>query len=1089
MDVAAWLKGLGLEQYASAFRENQIDDRVLPTLTADDLKELGVTALGPRRRLLDAIAELRKAVEPEGDATREQAPSSPDDWPAPGTGRGERRYLTVLFCDLVGSTSLSVKTDPEDLRGVIAAYYKQVADVVVRFGGYVARYVGDGILAYFGYPQAHEEDAERAVRAGLALTEAVRRIPAPEPLQVRVGIATGLVVVGEVFGEGAAQERTVVGETPNLAARLQQWARPGEIVISASTQVLTGGLFKYERIEPQFVKGLPNPVGAWRVTGESAVASRFEALRGPHVASLVGREEQLDLLLRRWERAKGGSGRAVLITGEPGIGKSRLIRALEDRLDGDVVRLHFFCASHHQNTALHPVVSHIEAEAGLAPDDSAELKLAKLGNLLSQSGATGEITALIAGLFSIVAPEPYRLTETSPRSLREKTLTALLTLLAGLAAREPVLLIYEDVHWIDPTTLELLERIVAQVPTLRALLLITGRPEFKPPWPEQAHVTTLPLNRLSGEESTALACHVAGEAPLAPGALQRIVRQAEGVPLFVEEITKAYLEADPRTETAWPSSPVPVTLHDLLLARLDRLGPAREVAQIGAVIGREFRHELLGAIADQPETALMNALARLVSSELLFRSGTPPHSRYSFKHVLIQQAAYESLLHSRRRELHGRIAEVLARGVGDDADQDSELLVHHASAAGKHALAVQACRDAAERCLRIFANEEAYRLAERGLAELEHLEPGRERIGHLIALLAARAFAAIGPGGRKITELMDRLRAAADSATEMGLHGEATNALVSIAVIEQRLNRLEQASQASMRAEQLSRSSDPATHCRQVANTARCLLEVEREIPRAFAMLRDAESQASALGLCFTELQWARAHAARWQGDLDGAHAMMADAYELARAQEMGWRESGCLLWLAIIDLERGNFGATKAYCERLSELAVRTGQGQAPVADALRALANLLSCEGDAWAALDRSLAALREFDDKAQLAYVLNRIADFQLAHGRVAEARIVANEALANALAVRHTTEIIVARAILGRALGAEGERASVVAWWEDLISNSKPDALSARARSHLEIAGRELGSLEESVRGITWPGSSWNEASMPLHQTMI
>lgn len=455
---------------------------------------------------------------------------------------------------------------------------------------------------------------------------------------------------------------------------------------------------------------------------------------------------------------------------------------------------------------------------------------------------------------------------------------------------------------------------------------------------------------------------------------------------------------------------------------------------------------------------------------------------------MIQQAAYETLLHSRRRELHGRIADVLTQETSDSADRDFELLIYHASAAENHQLAVQACRGAAERSLRIFANEEAYRLAERGLAELAHLEPGRERIRQLIALLTAQAFASMGPGGRKITNLIDCLRAGAESATEMGLHAEATDALVSIAAIEQRVNRIDQASQTALKAEQSSRLSDPVTHCRQIANTARCLFEVEHETPQAFGLLREAESQANALGLCFTELQWARAHAARWRGDLDGAHKLMGEAYELARAQEIGWRETGCLLWLAIINLERGDFSNTAAHCERLSQRAARARQPEPPIANALRALVSLHLGSEDASLAIEVALSALREFDDKTLLAYILNWIAEFHVVRGRGARARIAANEALTNALAVRHTTEIIVARAILARALVAEGARVTATEWYQDLVSSGGSDELSARARTHVEIAGREVGSLEDDNRRTGWQGSSWNEALKPLPPMM-
>ncbi|MBV8400219.1 MAG: AAA family ATPase, partial [Acetobacteraceae bacterium] len=459
MDVAVWLRTLGLEQYAPAFRANQINDRVLPNLTAEDLKELGVTALGPRRILLDAIAAMRGHAAAEGSgppvAGREHRPAT-------AGAEAERRQLTVLFCDLVGSTALSARVDPEDLRGVIADYYRLATDVIVRHGGYVARYIGDGLLVYFGYPEAREEDAERAVRAGLALIEVVRQVPAPEPLRARVGIATGLVVVGELFGDSAAQE--VVGETPNLAARLQALAPPDGVLIAPTTRALTGGLFDYDSLGPQTLKGLPASVTAWRVLGESAGASRFEALRGAVLAPLVGREEELALLLRRWEQAQAGDGKVVLISGEPGIGKSRLIHALQGAITGQPhTELRYFCSPHHQDSALHPVIAQLEHAAGLTREDSSEAKLSKLEAVLAQYNLTAEAVSLVAELLSITTDRREQIEQMDWQPRREKLFTALLARSAALAERQPLLLIYEDVHWIDPSSRELLDRDIEQL--------------------------------------------------------------------------------------------------------------------------------------------------------------------------------------------------------------------------------------------------------------------------------------------------------------------------------------------------------------------------------------------------------------------------------------------------------------------------------------------------------------------------------------------------------------------------------------------------------------------------------------------------
>ncbi|MBV9354585.1 MAG: AAA family ATPase, partial [Chloroflexi bacterium] len=925
----------------------------------------------------------------------------------------ERRQLTALGCGLCGPALLAARRDPEDLQRLLVAFRARCAAIVEDAGGTVAKRLGETVLAYFGYPETHEDAAERAVRAALRLVETAGEIEAGPPgaLQVRVGIATGLALVGDLLGAGAG-ERAVVGEIPDLATRLLARAEPGTVLIGAATQRLVGDTFRYREHAPTALEGPADPLAAWEVTG-AGVASRFEALRGPEVAELVGREEELFLLRRRWEQAKTGAGRVVLITGEPGIGKSRLVRAVQERVAGErPVLPRYFCAPHHRDSALYPVIAQLEGVAGFGRGDTAEAKLAKLRALLAKSDASDETVALIAALLSIPVGEPYRLPEASPQTLREKTLAALLELFAGLVARGPALVVFEDLHWADPTTLELLARTVARVASMRVLLLMTARPEFRPPWPDQAHAGTLPLNRLSDNEAAALAQHAAGDACLPGAVLRHIVGRAEGTPLFVEELTKTVLESGALAdgEDSAPP-PVPTSLHDLLLARLDRLGPAREVAQLGAVIGREFTHDLLSAVAGQPDAALEPALAGIVRSELLFRSGAPPDARYSFKHALVHQPAYESLPRGRRRELHARIAAVLEERLAGDAEQPSDLLVHHATLAENHSLAVRACVAAGERCLKIFANEEALRLADRGLVQLDHVPLGEERVRNLIALLSLKVFAAIGPGGRSIPELMDQLQAAADAATEMGLHGDATSALITMAAIEQRLNKAEQAGQTVLRAERASRLADEATHCRQIANAGRCLLEVEREIPRALGLVRDAEALAETLGLRFAELEWGRAHAARWEGDLDRAHALMSEACDLARLHEERWRESGCLAWLATIDLERQRFESVLRHCDAVERIAARMGQGQAPVADALRALARLASSGRDDTSSLDRGLAALREFDDKTQLAYALNYSAAFHLARGRSGQARAAATEAMATARAVRRATEIAV------------------------------------------------------------------------------
>ena len=739
MDVAVWLRGLGLERYDQAFRDNEIDEKVLPGLTAEDLKDLGVTLVGHRRRLLDAIAAL-------GAAVATAAASATVGAAGPGTpvqSGAERRQLTVMFCDLVGSTALSARLDPEDMREVIGAYHRCVAKMIGRGGGFVAKYMGDGVLAYFGYPGADEHDAERAVRAALKLVEKVAGLEtiAAAPLQVRIGIATGLVVVGDLIGQGASQEQAVVGETPNLAARLQALAEPGTVMIAPSTRRLTGGLFEYADLGAVELKGLRAPVMAARVVRGSAALSRFEALHGRDPTPLVGRDEELALLQRRWQQAKAGEGRVVVLIGEPGIGKSRLAQAmLEEVASEPHTRLRYFCSPHHQASALHPFITQLEHAAGMRHEDMPEARLAKLEALLARSNAGAEEIGFIAERMSVPTGDKYRLPDLTPQRRKERTLEALLAQMARLTAQKPVLMLFEDAHWIDPTSLELLTLTVARASKLPLLLLVTARPEFTPPWPAEAHVTTLPLTRLGRREGATLVARSAGGKALPAEILEQILARTDGVPLFLEELTKTIIESGLLHEEdghyaldgALPPLAIPTTLHDSLMARLDRLAPVREVAQIGAAIGREFSYPLLSAVAQQPDDRLKEALDQLLRSELVFGRGELPDAVYTFKHALVQEAAYASLLRERRRTLHARIAQALEGEFPEVAETQPELVAHHYAAAGLPAPAIDYYRRAAERAMAASANAEAIAHLTRGLELIGSLPESPERISREI---------------------------------------------------------------------------------------------------------------------------------------------------------------------------------------------------------------------------------------------------------------------------------------------------------------------------------------------------------------------
>ncbi len=734
--IADWLKMLGMSEYAQRFAENRIDVSVLRDLTDQDLKDLGVV-LGDRRKLLRAIGEL-DAAPPAAPATS-TGPVSQD--------AAERRQVTVMFSDLVGSTALSARMDPEDLREVISAYQKCVTETVRRFGGFVAKYMGDGVLVYFGYPQAHEDDAELAVRAGLELIAAVTGLKAGDTLQTRVGIATGLVVVGDLIGSGEAQERGIVGETPNLAARLQGIAEPNSVVIAEGTRKLLGNLFELEDLGAKDLKGIAGPVRAFAALRESSAEGRFEALHTSGLTALVGREEETELLLRRWARAKSGEGQVVLLSGEAGIGKSRLTAALLERLAGEPhTRLRYFCSPQHTDSAFYPIIGQMERAAGLAPDDTPQSKLDKLDALLAPTSTSKQHAALFTEMLSLANDGRYPALELPPPQRRQKTLEALGSQIEALTRQNPVLMIFEDAHWTDPTSLEVFGRAVVRIATLRVLLIVTFRPEFEAPWIGRPHVTTLTINRLAQRDVDAMIDRVVGNKLLPASIRQDIIERTDGIPLFVEEMTKAVLEAEGKGEaqrTAGtvpsPTLAVPASLHASLMARLDRLGPAKEVAQIGSAIGREFSHALLAAVVRKPEAELQSALERLVAAGLLFRQGVPPHATYLFKHALVQDAAYGTLLREPRRALHACIAEALDSEFAEIAERQPELLARHCTEAGLIEKAAGLWGKAGQRSLARSALVEAVEQLARALAQIAAL-PGtpalrREQIKLQVALI------------------------------------------------------------------------------------------------------------------------------------------------------------------------------------------------------------------------------------------------------------------------------------------------------------------------------------------------------------------
>jgi predicted ATPase/class 3 adenylate cyclase len=770
--IKTWLDEIGLGQYATVFAENAIDLDVLPDVTETDLERLGV-ALGHRKRILRAIA-ARSGATP--------AAAAPATAPAVPQSEAERRQLTVLFCDLVGSTALAATLDPEDLSDVIGGFQGCCAAVITRMGGHVARFMGDGLLVYFGYPQAHEDDAERAVRAGLDLVAKVGQLllPTGEPLQVRVGIATGVVVVGDTIGEKSAQERVVVGETPNLAARLQNVAAPNTTVIATSTLRLLGDVFVCEQVGPFEFKGISEPVMAWRVLGERVAESRFAAIHPKNLTRFVGRQNELHQLYGLWRWVEGGKGQVALLCGEAGIGKSRISKTLVDRIADDAnVTIRLQCSPHHNNSPFYPIIAQHEHAAHFQPLDPPQVKLEKLEALLSKIASEVVVDVpLYAALLSIPTDGRYPALDLTPRRQKDLTIEALTRQVLTLARTKPVLFVIEDAHWIDPSTLEATNRFIEAIRTAPVFLLITFRPEFSPPWLDQPHVTMIQIDRLGRDKAAAMIRNLAGGKKLPTEVLEAIVSKTDGVPLFIEELTKMVLESGLLRDVGdryitvgpLPHLAIPTTLHDSLMARLDRLSAVKEVAQIGAGIGREFTYRLLAAVAPISGTALHLALEQLTHAGLIFCRGEPPDATYIFKHALLQDAAYASMLRGRRQQLHRRIADSLEGEFVELAEAQPQLMAHHLAQAGLTERAINYLQKAGQLANEASAHAEAIGHLKLALELLQSLPEGLEhkrKALELQVMLAQAMIAGRGYAARETREVLLQAKALTDEHTEL----------------------------------------------------------------------------------------------------------------------------------------------------------------------------------------------------------------------------------------------------------------------------------------------------------------------------------
>ena len=773
----AMLQRRGRLTYGTLQRQFQLDDAALATLkdellysqphVVDDAGRglVWTGATGTTPDLSPSPPPPLSAESPQGQTVQVAPPPG-----APRSADAERRQLTVLFCDLVDSTGLASQLDPEELRQVVQAYQATCAKVIARFAGHIAQYLGDGLLVYFGYPLAHEDDAQRAVRAGLGIVEAMGQLHTslgPERevhLAVRLGIHTGLVVVGEVGG-GARQEQLALGETPNVAARLQGIAAPNTLVISAATFQLLGGFFACQPLGTPLLKGLAQPLAVYRVLYESMARSRLEAASSTGWTPLVGREQEIGVLLERWAQVKDGLGQVVLLSGEAGIGKSRLVQVLTDQVAAEprAWLTPCQCSPYHQHTALYPLIDLLERVVlRFEREESPQQKVGKLEGFLVQYGLPlAEAVPLFAALLSLPLLADYAPVLVSPEQQKQQTLHALLTILLRIAAQRPVLFVMEDLHWVDPSTLELLSLLVDQGPTACILALFTFRPDFPPPWTGRAHLTQLTVTRLPQRQAVEVIRQVAHGKVLPPEVVEQIVAKTDGVPLFVEELTKMVLESGLLLEQAeryvltgpLPPLAIPTTLHDSLMARLDRLATVKGLAQLGATLGREFSYALLHAVSPWDEVALRQGLHQLVEAEFLYQQGLPPQATYVFKHALIQDTAYQSLLRSTRQQYHQRIAQVLVERFPDTVETQPELLAHHYTEAGLKEQAVVYWQRAGQHASDRSAHLEAISHLTTGIELLKSLPETPEHTQQALTLWIALGAALLMTKGQGAPEV------------------------------------------------------------------------------------------------------------------------------------------------------------------------------------------------------------------------------------------------------------------------------------------------------------------------------------------------
>lgn len=1012
--VADWLASIQLEKYAEVFEREAIDADLLSDLTSDDLKEMGIP-LGDRKRLLKAIADRAITT-----ATR-RAASNATAFPT-GESGAERRQITIIFCDLVGYTELAGRLDPEDVGDAVRTYQAACSEVIERWDGYIAKFLGDGVLAYFGWPRAHEDDAERAVRAGLDLCATVARQRANDGtfLNARVGVATGLVMVGELIGEGVAQQEAVFGATPNLAARLQSIADPGRVAIAPSTRELIGDLFELTDLGRFDVKGFSEPLSVHQVDRAAESSTRFEARSGRGLTPFVGRDEELNTLRRKWDEAGRGNGSAVLITGEAGIGKSRLATALvEYARQGPHQILKDQCSPYHSNSALHPVTEQFTRFARIDRDDSDEVRLAKLTQMLRDTiGDDAETVAIMATLLSIPFTPRFPALSLGAVRQRERTIEIVNQFALRLSRAAPVLLVLEDAHWSDPTTLDALERLLTLLPNERVLAVITARPGFERPWLNQAHVAHLDLTRVPNAAAHDIVARVAGGKAFPSVVADRIVATADGVPLFVEELTRTVIESGQLVDRgdrfelsgSVVDLAIPATLRDSLAARVDRLGQEKDVAQVAAAIGRTFPAALLGRVIQEDDERLERRIARLVETGVFDVHGSAAERRLSFRHALIQEVAYRSLLKASRKRIHERIAAALEQWFLAETQAHPETLGFHLAEAGFNERAAEQFLMAAGRALNVSAPTEALAHLNRGLDLVRDVAPGARR-----DLVCLRLYATLGTAwmlarGWATPEVETAYKSATELSYAASDTAEAVWILWGAWVHSHVRGRLHEAKALSERIRAVARTSgDPEAAliadmiALQEAHYAGRLIEAE-EHRRALESNFRPERHRALINQYSTDLQLVgqihRAIALWILGQPDDALALAWQAESLARSLAHPYSMSWCLTWGALPYLLRGELDELE---RRLAEgVAIATSQGFA-YTEALGVVLGgwLVGERGDLAAGLaqmESGLSAFTATGAEIAVPFFLTLKAELLSRAGRHADALAAVEQALA-------------------------------------------------------------------------------------------